>query len=302
MNDTTQLIIDLNERELTAKSHQKIVKEAPQSSLSLMNRFYLGEYNEPYLETPEHSHPHIEIVTFHFEKPTPVEFILDARFQRAEIGRSMTIIPAHISHQAKCATKNRFSILAVDFTQISSIADEDIDEKSIELMPQVAIFDPVVDRIEQLLALELKNTQATPLLYIDSLMTALSVHLLRQYRTRSMKLRENFTRLNSHQLRPAVDYIHAHFAENISLQTISQVVGMSQYHFVRSFKQTIGVSPYQYLIQQRIDRAKQLLQKSQLPLTEIAISCGFANQSHFTTCFKQQTGATPRYFRKSLQQ
>lgn len=302
MNDTTQLIIDLNVRELAARSHQAIVKEVPKNSISLNNRFYIGEYYEPYLETPEHSHPHIEIVTFRFEEPTPIELTLDSCFQRLKIGHSTAILPSHIPHQAKCSTKNHFSVLAVDFTKMSSIADEDIDEKSIELMPQVAIFDPVVDRIEQLLALEMKNTQASPLLYIDSLMTALSVHLLRQYRTRSTRLRENFTGLNSHQLRPAVDYIHAHLAENISLQTISQVVGMSQYHFVRCFKQAIGISPYQYLIQQRIERAKQLLQKSQLPLTEIAISCGFANQSHFTTCFKQQTGATPRYFRKSLQQ
>jgi AraC family transcriptional regulator len=301
-NDTTQLVIDLNERELTAKSHQTIVKDAPQNSLFLPNRGYFGEYCEPYLETPEHSHPHYEIVTFHFEEPTPVEFILDGHFQRAEIGHSTTILPAHMPHQAKCDTKNRFSILALDFSKISSIADEDIEGKSIELTPQVSVFDPIVDRFEQLLSLEMNNTQASPLLYIDSLMTALSIHLLKQYRTRSTRLRENFIGLNSHQLRPAIDYIHEHFEENISLQTISQVVGMSQYHFIRCFKQAIGISPYQYLIQRRIERAKQLLRKSQLPLTEIASSCGFANQSHFTTCFKQQTGATPRYFRKSVQQ
>jgi AraC family transcriptional regulator len=146
--------------------------------------------------------------------------------------------------------------------------------------------------------LEIKNAQSSNHLYLDSLMTALSVHLLRQYLVQKTSLRDNFVGLTYNQLRPAVDYMHEHIEENLSLETIAQVVGMSRYHFIRCFKQAIGISPYQYLVQQRVERAKRLLQVSQLSLTEIAIACGFANQSHFTTCFKRQIKITPRTFAK----
>jgi AraC family transcriptional regulator len=298
----TVQVVDLQKKSLTTESHTAIVADIPIRSFSVQGKFYFGDYYEPFLETPEHSHPHCEIVTLRFEEPTPVEMLVDGHSQEIRFRHSTTIFPAHIPHCAKCITENRFSILALDLKQIAATAYEDVEEKAIELQPLVAGFDPVIDHFEQLLRLEMKNAQSSNLIYIDSLMTALSVHLLRQYGMGKTLLRENFSGLSYGQLRPAIEYIQEHLEENLSLEVIAQVVGMSRYHFIRCFKQAIGISPYQYLIQQRIDRAKHLLEKSQSPLSEIASACGFSNQSHFATCFKQQTGATPRYFRQTLQQ
>jgi AraC family transcriptional regulator len=67
--------------------------------------------------------------------------------------------------------------------------------------------------------------------------------------------------------------------------------------FATQFKQVMGISPHQYVIQQRIEKAKQYLRSHKLSITEIALECGFANQSHLTKIFKEQTGITPKAYR-----
>ncbi|NJS10840.1 MAG: helix-turn-helix transcriptional regulator, partial [Microcoleus sp. CSU_2_2] len=69
---------------------------------------------------------------------------------------------------------------------------------------------------------------------------------------------------------------------------------ISSYHFCRLFKQSTGFSPHQYVIQQRVERAKQLLRQGQMSIGEIAIACGFSHQSHFNRHFKRLTGVTPK--------
>ena len=73
---------------------------------------------------------------------------------------------------------------------------------------------------------------------------------------------------------------------------------LSRYYFSRLFKQSTGLSPYQYVIQQRVKRAQQLLQEGKLKISEIAITCGFAHQSHLNNCFRRLTGVTPKQFLK----
>ncbi|WP_197036096.1 helix-turn-helix domain-containing protein [Fischerella sp. PCC 9605] len=97
-------------------------------------------------------------------------------------------------------------------------------------------------------------------------------------------------------MQQAIDYIQAHLAEDISLETIATEVGMSRYYFCRLFKQSTGMSPYQYLLKCRIERAKVLLLQGQQSITDIAIQVGFANQSQFGRHFKRFTGVTPKQF------
>ncbi len=101
-------------------------------------------------------------------------------------------------------------------------------------------------------------------------------------------------------LRRAIEHIHRHLDRDLKLLDIAAVVGMSQSHFSRLFKQALGISLRQYIIQQRIERAKYLLKQNlSLPISEIALQCGFANQSHFTKSFRQSTGLTPKAYREN---
>ncbi|NJO43692.1 MAG: helix-turn-helix transcriptional regulator [Cyanobacteria bacterium CRU_2_1] len=72
---------------------------------------------------------------------------------------------------------------------------------------------------------------------------------------------------------------------------------MSVYYFCELFKQSIGVAPYQYVLQQRVERAKQLLKDEKRAIVDIALECGFANQTHLNKHFRKLTGMTPKSYR-----
>ncbi|MEG4804750.1 helix-turn-helix transcriptional regulator [Microcoleus sp. ARI1-B5] len=75
------------------------------------------------------------------------------------------------------------------------------------------------------------------------------------------------------------------------------MLGMSQLQFSHMFKVAIGIAPYQYLLQQRIERAKELLKQKERSIVEIALECGFNSHSHLSKQFRQLTGMTPKAYR-----
>jgi AraC-like DNA-binding protein len=90
----------------------------------------------------------------------------------------------------------------------------------------------------------------------------------------------------------AIEYIKANCSAQLSLSELAEVVGMSQYHFLRSFRNFVGMPPYAYLLQQRLGYAKAMLRKG-VPLSEASVEAGFADQSHFTRHFRRVYGMSP---------
>ena len=102
------------------------------------------------------------------------------------------------------------------------------------------------------------------------------------------------------QLGRAIDYIGDKLSEDIGLTELAEVAGLSRYHFVRVFKKAwLGLSPYQYLLSERVARAKRLLAYTGLPLSEVASQCGFRSTAHFRQAFTRAVGKAPNDFRKS---
>jgi transcriptional regulator GlxA family with amidase domain len=96
------------------------------------------------------------------------------------------------------------------------------------------------------------------------------------------------------------EHIAAHLNERIENRTLAELAGLSVCHFVRAFKQSHGMPPRQYIMQCRVERARALLAETDLPLSEIAIAAGFADQSHCCRCFRERVGATPGDYRWSM--
>ncbi|WP_276354182.1 AraC family transcriptional regulator [Cohnella caldifontis] len=95
----------------------------------------------------------------------------------------------------------------------------------------------------------------------------------------------------------ALEYLHAHYKEEIRIETLSQVALMSRHHFIRSFKAAIGVSPYQYVQRLRIEEAKRLLRQSDASVTEIGLALGFSSISPFYRAFRKTVGIAPESYR-----
>ncbi|MDB5653234.1 MAG: hypothetical protein JWQ94_847 [Tardiphaga sp.] len=98
-------------------------------------------------------------------------------------------------------------------------------------------------------------------------------------------------------LRRLEDFVRANLAEPICLDELATIAGLSKRHFLRAFQESIGVSPYQYVLALRIDEAKALLSRSAETMTEIALATGFGHAQHFSTSFRKATGETPSSFR-----
>jgi AraC family transcriptional regulator len=94
-------------------------------------------------------------------------------------------------------------------------------------------------------------------------------------------------------------YIEEHLAENISLVALAELARLSPFHFARAFKQSFNVPPHRYLSTRRIERAKQLLVRPELSVTQIGLNVGFADTSSFTAAFRKHAGVTPTAFRRS---
>lgn len=107
--------------------------------------------------------------------------------------------------------------------------------------------------------------------------------------------------LSARKLRQVLEFIGENYDRDIRLAELAQVAGMSNFHFAREFKRTTGTTPHQYLIRYRVERAKSLLARDDLPLTEVGLRSGFSHQSHFTRLFRKITGTTPHSYRLMLQ-
>jgi len=89
------------------------------------------------------------------------------------------------------------------------------------------------------------------------------------------------------------EYINSNLDQNIGLEALAEMAGLSTHHFARAFKQSVGMPPHGYVLQRRIEHAQQMLRKTDLPMSEIALSAGFADQSHLARHFRRITGRSP---------
>lgn len=173
--------------------------------------------------------------------------------------------------------------------------ERDVDE--IELHDVLKAEDPAVFRTAMLIASEAAHGGVGSRLVVDSLACELAVHILRRHAHIRFGKEAAAAGLSQSQLRSLNDFIRGHLESDLSLHQLADAVGLSRFHFARTFKATTGTSAHHYVVEQRIDRAKVLLRRTRIPLSDIAAQCGFSDQSHFTRMFRQHVGTTPGRYR-----
>lgn len=181
---------------------------------------------------------------------------------------------------------------------LKQVAEETLGKNGdcLTLVPTFQSRQQQLESISTLLLAEVQQRQPNGL-YLDSLANVLAVQLLRNYGTTSAQVPTYEGGLPTYQLNRVLDYIDAGLAGDIKLADLAGLLNMSPFHFGRMFKQSMGISPHQYVIQQRLERAKCLLKNSDRTIIDIALECGFNSHSHLSKQFRKVMGVTPRTFR-----
>ena len=238
--------------------------------------------------------------------PFRMEERLDGRLYRTFGNKGdIAVVPAGlpIEFSAREPQGVESFIMYLGSSFVQAIAErEGLHPDAIELIGSVGGRDPRLEQIGLSLLSELENEDVLGGLYAESLATLLAVHLLRSHsslgRSATRKIeREPAGALPGPVLRRVTNYIEDNLAENLTLSEISGVAHMSPFHFSRVFKLATGLSPHRYVIGRRVERAKDLLINTNLPLHEVASLCGFSDQSHLAKHTRRLLGTSPRSLR-----
>ncbi len=161
-----------------------------------------------------------------------------------------------------------------------------------------ATADPILENIKQTVIAATETPVNVSQLFVDHMILALHTHLAGAYGGMRDAQRRRVGVLAPWQTRRAKELIASNLSGELSLSEIASECKLSIAHFSRAFKASTGITPHGWLQACRIQRAEKLLRNSDLPLADIALQCGFADQSHFTRVFTRITGDTPGVWRR----
>ncbi|ONK14206.1 helix-turn-helix domain-containing protein [Streptomyces sp. MP131-18] len=223
------------------------------------------------------------------------------RYDGADFPGAVTFIPAHRRRLARHEGGTiDYAMLRVRPERLHLPEDA---RGSLEFRGFTNRPDPLVHRLARELRAEALAGSPHGELLVDSAMTMLSRHLVRQHSTLGTPpdtpdaTARTATVLAGSTLARVLDHVHDELAGDLRLAHLAEVAGMDLHHFSRAFRAAVGLPPYRYVIEQRIRRAADLLAGSDLPIAEIAHRVGMSSQSHLTTAFRRATGATPKAYR-----
>jgi AraC family transcriptional regulator len=136
-------------------------------------------------------------------------------------------------------------------------------------------------------------------LFVDPIAKAIANRFITlNYQERSPDPARLPSQLTGRQLRRVRDFVESQLETDIRLNAMADICGLGTEYFVRLFKATLQVSPYQYVLNRRVERAKILLSENKQSLADIALQCGFSHQEHMTRMFRRFTGVTPGRYRR----
>jgi AraC family transcriptional regulator len=184
--------------------------------------------------------------------------------------------------------------LHFDLDTLPTVLGEDLNYSK-ATVPILMLYDERVTHCASLLAEECISSLPENRMYGESLTMALMAALFASHEASNRAVNSGLARW---QLRRVLEFLEAHVTEDIGLDELAQLVGLSESQFARAFKVSTGLPPYQWCLRNRVKRAQEMLLNGSDSLADIAIQNGFADQSHFTKTFRRVTGKTPANWKR----
>ena len=195
---------------------------------------------------------------------------------------------------------NPFDALVVYVTQdaLDEVAYNHQAPRVEQMVGDLGALDPVVHHLGQTLLSSLERPHHASKIFVDNVLQALNCHLVCAYSGVTVSSAQFRGGLSPGQMRRASEFLEAHLDGNICLKQVAEACELSVSHFARAFKKTFRKPPHQWLTERRVERAKTLIMNSRLPLADIAIRCGFGDQSALNRSFNRIHGVSPGRWRR----
>lgn len=188
--------------------------------------------------------------------------------------------------------------LQLDAQWLETQARQSLDLTHFALRDQFRFEDGLLTQLGRQILSAAGSQHTLGQLYVESLANALSYHLIEHHATFERRITGTSNRLPAPVLARIDAYLEAFSQQSVTLEALAGLANLSVFHFARRFKQTTGLSPYQYVLSWKIRQARQWLRAGDLPVAAISDSLGFASPAHFSAVFKRAVGQSPREYQR----
>jgi AraC family transcriptional regulator len=213
----------------------------------------------------------------------------------------IVVTPAGVRSGWRWHAKSKVIVITLDPAKFERFAQSELGllltTRQLRDLPQF-LDEDIVSAGEMLLA-ALRNRAAGSAVMFESLARVFLIKLIQKYGLERADYEFSASFTARHYQR-VLDHIAEHYGDELTVEDLARRAGLSEFHFSRLFKRTIGHSPHQFVLSYRVEQSARLLVDRDRPLADIALSCGFADQAHFARSFKKHTGSTPREYRRKL--
>lgn len=203
------------------------------------------------------------------------------------------------NYKADIETPFDFMLFQISPSSLAKMADDAEVAGVSLLLTETALKDIVLANLTRALLPALKRPEEANALFVDQMTTAIGTYLVQRYGGKPIQAISKGARLSRAQEDAAKAILLEHLEGDVSIADVADACNLSRGYFIRAFREATGMTPYQWLLNQRVDRARHLISTSNAPLAEVAVACGFADQSHFTRVFSAIAGRTPGTWRRS---
>ena len=212
-----------------------------------------------------------------------------------------TVYIRGLAEDYKADLEGPFDFLLLEFSHASleTIAQEAGLPTISPLKTITAQPDAVLANLGRALIPALEHPEQASPLFVDQLTAAIGTHVVQQYGDHVLTSGLKSRKLSRHQENAAKSMILENLQGTVSVAELALACNLSRGYFIHAFRETTGMTPYQWLLRERINRARALLQETDSPLSDVAIACGFSDQSHFTRVFSTLVGTTPGTWRRN---
>ena len=267
-----------------------------------------GALLERHIHAPESVDSHVHLSHFlclHLGGPSRVEWRSNGKTGAKTVAPGSIIMVSRgtqdaISYAGSHPEAMRRMFLTLDPRIFQRAFPEAVSGEDIEVIDQWGIDDPHIEYILRALDADLEAGFPAGGLFGESLLNSLAVYLQSRYAVRPFAHVKPRNGLPKTRLNRVIEFVEENLDKDITLAALAEIAGMGPHYFAELFKQSLGISPHQYVLRRRIERGRKLLHNPSVSVLEAAVRSGFSDQSHFTKLFRRIVGVTPSKYRAIL--